>query len=148
MSLSYIDTKSIILGLLLAILAYMDWKQRRVSNFLILLGLISGLLFGYFSGSFLQTIQSTILVFAFYFLFWVFGGVAEGDVKVLMVIGSFYGFWHTAEYLIVASAFSIVWICCRKFVLRKRIEEIPLVSFLFVSYCFFGIVPVVLGKLV
>lgn len=147
MSLDFIDPKSIVLGILLAILAYMDWKKRRISNPLIIIGLISGLLFGYLSDSLLQTIQNTILVFAFYFLFWLFGGVAEGDVKALMVIGSFYGFWHTAEYLIVASVFSIVWICYRRFVLRKRIEEIPLVSFLFVSYCFFGVVPVVLGKL-
>lgn len=139
--------KSIVLGIILAILAYMDWKKRRISNIVILLGLFSGFAYGYLSGTIQNTIISMLSVFAFYFLFWLFGGIAEGDVKVLMVIGGFEGFWHTAEILIVASVLSIVWILWRKYVLRRKIEEIPLVSFLFVSYCCFGVAPWVINHL-
>ena len=126
--------KTVILGIILALFAYTDWKYRKIYNIVVCIGLLIGLYFGYKNGVLEKTIVSTLITFAFYFLFWIFGGIAEGDVKVLTMIGCFYGFWQTAEYLIVACVLSIFMILIYKIRHERLREGVPLVSFLFIGY--------------
>ena len=100
----------------------------------IFLGMCAGFYFSYEAGTLTKTIVSTLITFAFFFAFWIFGGIAEGDVKVLTMIGCFSGFWQTAEYLIVASVLSLIWVLLYKARYKRLREGIPLVSFLFVSF--------------
>ena len=136
MPLDIATFKPILLGVILAIFAYTDWKYRRVHNILIFLGMCAGFYFSYEAGTLTKTIVSTLITFAFFFAFWIFGGIAEGDVKVLTMIGCFSGFWQTAEYLIVASVLSLIWVLLYKARYKRLREGIPLVSFLFVSFVF------------
>lgn len=127
------DLKQIVLGILLALLAYYDWKQRRCPNVLVLLGGIIGIYFAYTSDTMVSSIQSCVITFAFYLLFWIFGSISEGDVKTLAMIGLYEGFWNIAEYIIVASVMVCVWMLYRKFI-RRRIDSIPMISFVFIAY--------------
>lgn len=126
--------KAVILGIILALFAYTDWKYRKIYNIVVFVGVLIGLYFGYKDGVLEKTIVSTLITFAFYFLFWIFGGIAEGDVKVLAMIGCFYGFWQTAEYLIVACILSIFLVLIYKIRQKRLREGVPLVSFLFIGY--------------
>lgn len=125
--------KELILGVVLALLAYYDWKQRRCPNSIVLIGSLIGLYFAYTSSSLTSSIQSCVIVFAFYLVFWMFGCVSEGDVKTLAMIGLYKSFWNIAEYIIVASVMVGVWVLYRKFI-RRRIDSVPMISFVFIAY--------------
>lgn len=71
-----------------------DLRCHRIPNALILIGLVLGLLFQFYSGG-LHGLGSAVLGllvgFGLFLPFYVFSGMAAGDVKLMAMVGSFLG---------------------------------------------------------
>jgi prepilin peptidase CpaA len=83
----------LVLALMLAVAVYMELKERRIPNWLTLPGMAIGLLIGYLNGSaaFGSSLGGLIIGFGFLFIFYVFGGVGGGDVKLMGASGALMG---------------------------------------------------------
>jgi prepilin peptidase CpaA len=82
-----------VLSLMLAIAVYVELKERRIPNWLTLSGMALGLLIAYLNGTaaFFSSIGGLIIGFGFLFIFYVFGGVGGGDVKLMGAAGALMG---------------------------------------------------------
>lgn len=77
---------------ILVIASVWDLRNKKIPNALILLGLISGLIFSYIDFGFKGlgiSLLSILLTFLIFIITW--GVLGAGDIKILMIIGSFGG---------------------------------------------------------
>ena len=83
----------IVLAGVLAIAVYVELKENRIPNWLTLSGMFLGLLIGYSHGMsvFWSSLGGLVIGFGFLFLFYVFGGVGGGDVKMMGAAGALMG---------------------------------------------------------
>jgi prepilin peptidase CpaA len=83
----------LVLALMLAIAVYVELKERRIPNWLTLSGMSLGLLISYFHSTpaFISSIVGLLIGFGFLFIFYVFGGVGGGDVKLMGAAGALMG---------------------------------------------------------
>jgi prepilin peptidase CpaA len=100
----------ILLGVLVAVAAYYDIRYRRIPNWLVLAGLIVGIVWNAFAGAFsgtalsggiwsglLRAGEGLGLGFALLFPFYLIRALGAGDVKLMAAIGAIAGpgncFW-------------------------------------------------------
>ena len=80
-------------AVILTVAVYTELKDGRIPNWLTLSGIAIGLMLGYLPGG--QTIWSSLgglcVGFGFLFIFYVFGGIGGGDVKLMGAVGSLLG---------------------------------------------------------
>jgi len=83
----------VVLALMLAIAVYIELRENRIPNWLTLTGMTLGLLIGYWYGTgvFWSSLGGLAIGFGFLFIFYVFGGVGGGDVKLMGAAGALMG---------------------------------------------------------
>ena len=83
----------VVLAVMLAVAVYLELKERRIPNWLTLSGMALGLLISYLDGSasFWSSLGGLAVGFGFLFIFYVFGGVGGGDVKLMGAAGTLMG---------------------------------------------------------
>jgi len=83
----------VILALILSIAVYVELRENRIPNWLTLTGMALGLLVGYLRGmpTFWSCLGGLAIGFGFLFIFYVFGGVGGGDVKLMGAAGALMG---------------------------------------------------------
>ncbi|MGB8452779.1 MAG: A24 family peptidase [Anaerocolumna sp.] len=89
--------------LLLAVI--MDLKSYKISNYLIIFGLISGILFNFYeygwasvSNSFFGILLPILLLFSLFII----KALGAGDIKLFSVVGSFYGITYVFKSIVAA----------------------------------------------
>jgi prepilin peptidase CpaA len=83
----------LILAAVLVVAVYVELKERRIPNWVTLSGMALGLLVGYLHGNacFWSSLGGLAMGFGFLFIFYVFGGVGGGDVKLMGASGALMG---------------------------------------------------------
>lgn len=81
------------LGVLLTVAVYLELSKGRIPNWVCLCGMAAGILLGYLPGgiSFRSSLVGLLIGFGFLFLFYIFGGVGGGDVKLMGATGALLG---------------------------------------------------------
>jgi len=77
----------------MAIAVYVELKENRIPNWLTFSGMALGLAINYFQGKpfFWSSLGGFAIGFGFLFLFYIFGGVGGGDVKLMGAAGALMG---------------------------------------------------------
>ena len=83
----------IVLALTMAIAVYVELKENRIPNWLTFSGMVLGLAISYLQGkAFLwSSLGGFAIGFGFLFMFYIFGGVGGGDVKLMGAAGALMG---------------------------------------------------------
>src|ERR1041385_7904954 len=83
----------LVLGLVLIVAVYFEMKERRIPNWLTILGMGLGLLIAYLhsTAAFWSSVGGLVIGFGFLFIFYVFGGIGGGDVKLMGAAGALMG---------------------------------------------------------
>lgn len=79
---------------ILCLASWMDWKERRIPNCLLFPSLFLAFLLNYIilgTSGLLHSLSGTVVGFFLLIIPFLLGGMGAGDVKLLMVIGSFGG---------------------------------------------------------
>lgn len=81
------------LFVVLTLAVYMELKESRIPNWLTLSGMSLGLLISYLHGhaAFVSSLAGLAIGFGFLFIFYMFGGVGGGDVKLMGAAGALMG---------------------------------------------------------
>jgi prepilin peptidase CpaA len=80
-----------VLAVMLAIAVYVELKERRIPNWLTLSGMALGLFIAWSNKTLPSSIGGLLIGFGFLFIFYVFGGVGGGDVKLMGAAGALMG---------------------------------------------------------
>lgn len=82
-----------VLVVMLTVAVYMELKEGRIPNWLTFSGMALGLLIAYLHGQniFWASLGGLFIGFGFLFIFYVFGGVGGGDVKLMGAAGALMG---------------------------------------------------------
>jgi len=107
-----------VLALMLAIAVYVELKERRIPNWLTLSGMALGLLIAYLDHFFMLSIVGLLIGFGFLFIFYVFGGVGGGDVKLMGAAGALMGA-HLIQPALVYTAFIGAFLAVMMLIWRK-----------------------------
>ena len=95
MTLATFENKAalVVLALLLTFAVYSEIKHSRIPNWLTLSGMGAGLVLGYLQGmpAFWLSLGGLLIGFGFLFLFYIFGWVGGGDVKLMGAAGALMG---------------------------------------------------------
>jgi prepilin peptidase CpaA len=83
----------LVLALVMAIAVYVELKENRIPNWLTFSGMALGLAISYVQGKpfFWSSLCGFAIGFGFLFLFYIFGGVGGGDVKLMGAAGALMG---------------------------------------------------------
>jgi len=109
-----------VLAVMLAVAVYVELKERRIPNWLTLSGMALGLLIAYLSGAhaLASSIVGLVVGFGFLFIFYVFGGVGGGDVKLMGASGALLGS-HLIQPALVYTAFIGAFLAVMMLIWRK-----------------------------
>ena len=90
-----------VLAVMLTVAVYMELKEGRIPNWLTFSGMALGLLIAYLHGQniFWASLGGLFVGFGFLFIFYVFGGVGGGDVKLMGAAGALMGLEMTKPAL-------------------------------------------------
>ena len=82
------------LAVLVTIAVYTELKEKRIPNSLTLLGMLAGLAVGYLPGGITgrSSVAGLAMGFGLLFIFYVFGGIGGGDVKLMGAVGALLGY--------------------------------------------------------
>jgi len=84
------------LGLTLGVAAFTDWREHKIYNILLVPAFFTAIMINMFQNGFSGLTSSLIgatLGFTLLLIPYLMGGMGAGDVKLLVVIGSFGGAW-------------------------------------------------------
>ena len=103
----------VVLLVVLTVAVYTELKESRIPNWLTLSGMSLGLLIAYLHGqpAFGASLGGLAVGFGFFFIFYVFGGVGGGDVKLMGAAGALMGLEVTKPalfYTVFIGAFMAV----------------------------------------
>lgn len=130
-----------------SIAAIMDYKWRKIKNWLIIVGLFSSIIFYFIlKRDILQLVYGFLLPFPL-FLFYHLKMIGAGDIKLLSVAGSILGYEKMIDCLLMILIFAVILVILNmhKRIINKskglsEIESIPLAVAIS-----FGIIVGVLG---
>lgn len=97
---------------------YTELKESRIPNWITGSGILVGLLLGYVPGglSFGASVGGFCVGFGFLFLFYMFGGLGGGDVKLMGAVGALLGYplvlatlVYTAFVGAIMAVFVLIW---------------------------------------
>jgi prepilin peptidase CpaA len=108
----------LVLAVMLAIAVYVELKERRIPNWLTLSGMALGLLIAWLNHTLASSIVGLLIGFGFLFIFYVFGGVGGGDVKLMGASGALLGF-HLIQPALVYTAFIGAFLAVMMLIWRK-----------------------------
>ena len=95
----------IVLLLILSAAVYTDYRQGRIPNWIVVFGIISGLIICFLHGglgSFLEGLCGMVLPVVLLYPAFMIGGLGAGDVKLFAVVGCYLGIKGVLNSLIVA----------------------------------------------
>jgi membrane protein len=137
--------KNIVFILLLAWLAYGDYKFYKIPNRNVLLGLLTGIILMVFSKGFegfCMSIIGGIIFLILGYILWKLKVFRAGDAKFICLIGIFEGYkdmWMTMSVAILASGVVALFMMIRDKSLKDRVKRIAeYLRFIFFSKKFVG----------
>jgi len=82
-----------VLATMLVVAVYIELRESRIPNWLTFSGMALGLLIAYLHGtaSFWSSLGGLAIGFGFLFIFYIFGGIGGGDVKLMGAAGALMG---------------------------------------------------------
>jgi len=82
-----------VLAVVLTVAVYLEVRDSRIPNWLTVAGMAAGLFLAYLrgGGAFRSSLAGLLLGFGFLFIFYVFGGMGGGDVKLMGASGALLG---------------------------------------------------------
>jgi prepilin peptidase CpaA len=108
----------IVLAAMLTVAVYIELKENRIPNWLTFSGMALGLLIAKLHGdnTFWASLGGLAIGFGFLFIFYVFGGVGGGDVKLMGAAGALMGvemikpaLFYTAFIGAFIAAMMVIW---------------------------------------
>jgi len=80
-------------AVVLTMAVYLELKESRIPNWLTVSGMLVGLAVGYLPGgiSLRSSVLGLLMGFGFMFVFYMFGGIGGGDVKLMGAVGALVG---------------------------------------------------------
>ena len=133
-----------ILGIMLTICGYTDFKKQNIYNFVTLptigLGLLVNCYFGGVSGlesSLIGLVIIAIIGYAIVYFRW----LGYGDWKMLIAIAALMGIYYTLALFFIASLVSAFWAIY--VITKKKTNSVPLGSCMFVAFIGYEILRVV-----
>jgi prepilin peptidase CpaA len=83
----------LVLTAVLMVAVYVELKESRIPNWLTISGMSLGLLINYLRGNpaFWSSLGGLVIGFGFLFIFYIFGGIGGGDVKLMGAAGALMG---------------------------------------------------------